>query len=439
MLIGLPSCKWRGPTDPVTETFSCGSPRYVAAGTGGINASTCRQCEKLGWVDHEAPAGKQNPPDAPDRCPRLWRRARNPDGTVKTTLCTEGCARGTVLDVFECNHPKHAETTLMFCRTCPDRPPKQERIKLLLRLDEGAGTSPGDVTVMTAALESLHRSYPGRYLTAAKTSCDAVFENNPYAASFGPGEGGVREIRMRYDLIHDSNQRAVHFMAAFCAHLEKELGVPVPLRTTRPHLYLSERERDAPSQVESLTGYPGPFWLVNAGTKQDLTAKGWGHHHYQEVVRLLRGRVRFVQIGSREHLHRPLEGVWDFTGWTDARQLVRLAERCEGGLGPSTFLQHLCAAWGKPYVCLLGGREPVPWVQYPKQTTLHSVGALQCCRHGACWKSRTVPLGDGAEQDGSLCERPVTSGPEPVPECLQSFTPRQVADCVLRYTDGFHT
>lgn len=340
--------------------------------------------------------------------------------------------------MFECRHPNHDTTTLQDCKTCPDRP-GDSRVRLLLRLDEGPGTSPGDITVLTAALESLHKEYPGRYLTAVKTSCDAVFANNPHVVKFAVGEADVREMKMKYDLVHQSNQRSIHFMEAFCDHLTKSLGERVPLRVNRPHLYLSAEEKKTVGQVEELTGYTGPFWLVNSGVKRDYTTKGWGRHNYQKVVDLLRGKVIFVQVGSREHDHLPLTGAINFLGWTDTRQLIRLAERCVGGLGPSTFLQHLCAAWEKPYVCLLGGREPVSWVSYPLQTTLHTVGMLECCRHGACWRSRTVALGDGLPEDGSLCERPDLTGPEPVPECLSSFSPETVADIITRYHNGVHS
>jgi ADP-heptose:LPS heptosyltransferase len=124
-----------------------------------------------------------------------------------------------------------------------------------------------------------------------------------------------------------------------------------------------------------------------------------------------------------------LRGVIDLLGKTDPRQLIRLVYHSSGGVGPSTFLQHLCAAWQKPYVCLLGGREPVAWVQYPKQTTLHSIGQLDCCRDRACWKSRVVPLGDRSEQDRSLCSNPRGR----IPLCLDRIEPRKVAESILAY------
>src|SRR5205807_1627752 len=130
-----------------------------------------------------------------------------------------------------------------------------------------------------------------------------------------------------------------------------------------------------------------------------FTLKQWPVEHYQQVVDHFRGNVSFVQVGSAEHDHPKLDGVIDLVDRTNTRQLMRLTYHADGGLGPITFLQHLCAAFEKPYVALLGGREPVSWVQYPLQTTLHTLGKLPCCRTKACWKSRVVALHDGGEQD----------------------------------------
>lgn len=289
--------------------------------------------------------------------------------------------------------------------------------------------SPGDVLTLTAAVESLHRQYPGRYLTAVDTTAPEIWEHNPRVV---PAEGNERVVEMSYPLIDQSNQRPVHFLEGWVEHLGRQLGIPLVLNTNRPHLYLSDEEVSWMGRVEEVLGEPAPYWIVNAGTKHDFTCKQWPVESYQEVVDRLAGRVRFVQVGLAEHRHPRLRGVIDQVGRTTTRELIRLAYHASGGLGPSTFLQHLCAAWEKPYVCLLGGREPVSWVQYPRQVTLHTVGALDCCRGGACWRSRVVPLGDGDEQDKSLCELPVLTDP-PAPQCMAMIEPGEVVRAIERY------
>ena len=153
---------------------------------------------------------------------------------------------------------------------------------------------------------------------------------------------------------------------------------------------MSAHELAEPSAIE------GPYWIVNAGVKSDYTCKAWPIEYFQEVVDRTRGKIRWVQIGLREHNHPELRGVTSLLkSGPPLRELIRLAYHAQGGLGPVTFLQHLCAAWKKPYICLVGGREPATWVQYPYQHTLHTVGQIDCCRPYSCWKARVVPLGDG--------------------------------------------
>ena len=314
--------------------------------------------------------------------------------------------------------------TLADCKECIYRPrfvqPDARRLLIKNPL------SPGDILVMSAAIESLHRQFPGQYITAVDCPCPAIWEHNPWIFPFEDLKSTSENFEAfptHYPAVHESDQRAIHFMQAYVEWFGDKLKIPLRLQVNRPHLYLSKDERNWIPQVER------PFWIVNAGIKKDFTCKGWGAERYQEVVDRLKGKVKFVQVGEKGHDHKPLNGVVDLLGKTDARQFIRLVYHCRGGLGPSTFLQHLCAAFEKPYICLLGGREPVTWVQYPKQTTLHSIGQLDCCRTKACWKSRAIPLGDGKEQDKSLCLRPIRG----IPECLARITPERVVEAVIAY------
>jgi ADP-heptose:LPS heptosyltransferase len=275
--------------------------------------------------------------------------------------------------------------------------------KLILK----TSLSPGDVCTLTAAIESLHASYPGQFLTDVRTSCDAIFEHNPHITPLKENEAEV--IEMHYtDLINRSDQFPNPFLRGYCHHLSRVLGLPLELLTNRPHLYLSDQEKRWVHQIhEHFTGKNTKFWVFSAGVKKDFTLKQWPVEYYQEVVDHFLGRIQFVQVGHPDHDHPEIKHVINLIGKTNHRELIRLCYHTQGGLGPITYIQHLCAAFEKPYVALLGGREPVAWTQYPLQTTLHTLGKLPCCRTRACWKSRAVPLHDGMNQDKSLCEFPV--------------------------------
>ncbi|WP_410964358.1 hypothetical protein, partial [Salmonella sp. SAL4447] len=86
---------------------------------------------------------------------------------------------------------------------------------------------PGDVLVMTAAVESLHRAHPGQFLTEVESTCPAVWEHNPLARPLTPAlRPHVRRVEMHYPLIERSNQFPVHFLQGYCDFLADQLGVP---------------------------------------------------------------------------------------------------------------------------------------------------------------------------------------------------------------------
>lgn len=314
----------------------------------------------------------------------------------------------------KCRRGFRGRTNVATRRSCTGRKPPPVPLVLACPL------SPGDILTLTAAIYSLHRTYPGEYLTAVDTPCPAIFEHNPdvfHGEWPGDGEGdSPRRIRMEYPSIHRSNQELIPFLAGYTRYLGEQLGRPLELKTNRPHLYLSEAEATDPPWVE------GPYWIVNAGVKRDFPLKQWPIEHYQAVVDHFRGRLTFVQIGEAHHDHVPLAGAVNLIGKTNTRELIRLAYHAAGGLGPITLLQHLCAAWHKPYVALLGGREPVPWVTYPVQHTLHSIGALDCCRSGGCWKGKLRE-----------CQHPVTEGlVRGVGECMRRIGPGEAIALIER-------
>lgn len=324
--------------------------------------------------------------------------------------------------------------------------------RLILR----SGQCPGDVVVMTAAVRELHCQWPGQYETDVRTCAAAIWEHNPYVTPIRDGDRDARVIDMHYPLINQSNQRPVHFLEGYCEHLAAQAGLP-SLRPQQFHgdIYLSNEECGWMNQVEETTGYHGKFWLINAGSKNDFTCKQWPFDSYQKVVDHFRGQLTFVQIGAAEHNHPKLAGAIDLRGKTDHRQLIRLVYHSSGVLTGVSYLMHLAAAVPvkvcgvqatgdssardafcavppvlRPCVVINGGREPPHWEQYPGHQFLHTIGALDCCASGACWKSRVVPLGDGDDKDRDLCAQPIAGHPR----CMLLITPDDVVRAIERYT-----
>ncbi len=302
------------------------------------------------------------------------------------------------------------------------------------RLILTTGLCPGDVLTLTAAVESLHLIYPGEYETDVRTPAAEIWQHNPRITPIPDGDPDARKIECHYPSIGRSNQEPVPFLAGYTSHLGEQLGRPLRCVVNRPQLYLSPEEASWQNHISQhfTGGKQVPYWLVNAGVKADYTAKSWPIEHYQAVIDTTLGDVQWVQVGAAEHGHPALRHVIDLRGKTDHRQFLRLVYHASGGLGPVTYLQHVCAAWQKPYICLLGGREPATWVQYPLQHTLSSLGTMACCRLRACWKSRVLAAGDGDAKDQSLCEWPVVGLQRPSPKCMAAITPDDVLSLLRR-------
>jgi hypothetical protein len=291
-------------------------------------------------------------------------------------------------------------------------------IDLILRPDH----QPGDIVVMTAAVHSLHRGYPGKYRTAVESRFPEVFTYNPDVVP-AISIPGATVMCMHYPAVHQCNDRGIHFMQGWTEFLGMALGISVPLLTNRPHLYFPD---DSPP-VED-------FWVICSGGKRDLTNKLWGQHNYQEIVDQLRGVVRFVQVGEMEYDHPRLRGVEYMVGKTTLRGLFGIVRRARGVLCGVSLPMHVAAALERPAIVVAGGREPVQWNAYPRQQYVHTVGALPCrSTQGhvghACWRSRVVPLGDGTWYDRDTCEQPVGG----LPLCMRLITPTSVAELVMRY------
>lgn len=318
------------------------------------------------------------------------------------------------------------------------------RRKLIL----SCNLSPGDIVMMTAAVRDLHLAHPGKFATDVRTPAGQLWENNPYLTPLSDDDPGVEIIPMRYDLIHQSNEGAHHFIHGYVRHLEEVLGLRIPVTRFRGDIHLSNLEMSWLSQIqEDPIGWNEEFWILIAGGKHDFTAKWWDPARYQRVVDHFTGRIQFVQCGEANHFHPRLRGVIDLVGKTDIRQFVRLMHHAAGVICPVTFAMHLAAAVpvkpGRPKnracVVIAGGREPSQWEKYGHHRFLETNGALPCCDNGGCWKSRCQPIGDGDEKDrpDQLCLNPVAIAPDRViPRCLDLITAADVIRAVELYYDG---
>ena len=315
------------------------------------------------------------------------------------------------------------------------------RRRLILRSFQ----SPGDGVMLTGAVRDLHLAHPGEFETDVRTSCDALWLNNPYLTRVREGDTGVQQIEMHYPLIHESNQRPFHFIHGYSQYLEQQVGVKIPVTQFCGDIHLSAEEKHAPVPGAD-AGVGEHFWIIVAGGKYDFTAKWWNPACYQALVDHFRDKIQFVQCGEAGHWHPALDGVINLVGKTDTRSFIRLMHHADGVVSPVTFAMHLAAAVEtkrgsprhRPCVVIAGGREPPHWEAYPQHQFLSTVGALPCCADGGCWKSRCQPVGDGDQKDHhDLCVDPVQITPKlRIPRCMTLITPHQVIERIELYYRG---
>jgi ADP-heptose:LPS heptosyltransferase len=300
--------------------------------------------------------------------------------------------------------------------------------KLILKTD----FPPGDVVLLTAAVRDLHLCHPGQFQTDVRTLAPDLWQGNPHLTSLSEDDPEVTLLDCQTPLVNRSTYAPYHVIQGFMEFLNDALDLKITPTAFKGDIHLSADERCWCSQVQEITQESVPFWIVVAGGKYDFTTKWWDSRRYQQVVDHFRGKILFVQVGDTKHRHPALRGVIDLRGRTNLRQLLRLVYHAQGVLTPVSLLMHLAAAvpikGGKaaprPCVVVAGGREPPQWEAYPHHQFIHTVGALPCCVTTGCWKSRTIPLGDGQDMDRpeNLC-LDVVDG---LPHCMELITAEEV-------------
>ena len=307
--------------------------------------------------------------------------------------------------------------------------------KLILRNFQ----SPGDIVMLTAAVRDLMTAHGDKFEVAVRTSCPDLWDNNPWLTPLDEEDPEVEIIDMEYPLVHRSNDLPYHFIHGFRMFLEDRLDLRIPAGPFKGDIHLSDEERAWTGQYEELTGRDEPFWIVNAGGKTDYTCKIWPADRWQAVVDGMNERgMRCAQIGldAPDHLHPDLKGVLDLRGKTTLRELVRLIYHSSGVMGPVSASMHLAAAVParpdrvrglRPAVIVAGGREATHWEEYPGHQFLHTIGRLDCCAGGGCWRSRVKPT--EKEDEGTTSHLCVDLVGE-TPRCMTMIQPSDVLRAV---------
>jgi len=272
---------------------------------------------------------------------------------------------------------------------------------------------PGDILMLAACVRDIKIWYPDLEIDV-RTSCNEMFDNNPYITKLDPDDPDVHEIDMEYPIIHESNQYMHHhFIHGFHLYFNEKTGYAVKLLHFKPDVHLTEDEKNTPV----FDDLPEKFVVINAGGKTDYKTKWWWREAWDEVVSGC-PEIPFVQVGKTsadDHKHEVLKSSnsIDKLGQTTLRELMRLIYQSSGTLSVVTSVMHIAAAFDKPATVVAGGHEPWWWEKYPNHSYFHTIGQLKCCKDGGCWGGECKNLDSDDRQ-----------------KCLKQINPKDVAESI---------
>jgi ADP-heptose:LPS heptosyltransferase len=281
--------------------------------------------------------------------------------------------------------------------------------------------SPGDLLMLSATVRDLHLSHPGEFRTDVRCSHPEIFLHNPRVESVITSKG--EWLDMEYPLwetYKDSRACTMHFMHGYRRFLMERLGIDIRPTVLGGEVYLSPKEMEDPGL--------GPYWILNAGWKDDMPLKRWSPEFMAQVCATFPS-LQFLQCGSMMHNHPRVHGdnVVDMRR-TSMRKYLSLMYHAQGVITPVSFPMHASVAVPVPPGCppracivLAGGRECDVWEHYTGHSYISAVGRYPCCLEGGCGRRKFEECEDVVYLD------------IPVAGCMASITPNMVIQEMERF------
>jgi len=282
----------------------------------------------------------------------------------------------------------------------------------------------GDILMFSCAVRDFKAAYPDWPINVQSTAMH-IWDNNPYLdRSLNNNNAEVVEIGPSA-LTNASNRDDRHFANAYRISIQDKLGITFKQGAIKPDIWMTKEETATPI-VEP------PYWIIVAGEKGDWTAKTYPFDRWQNFV-LRYPKMKFVQIGAKEHKHPKLEGdnVVNLIGKTQdrvtgIRDLFNLFYFAEGSMGLVSFQMHLAAAFGMPCVVIAGAREPARFTRYPGHQYLCTDGCLPCASTNACWHCDLE----------KTCPTIISDADQKYPKCVDIITLENLMSAYDQFYEG---
>lgn len=252
--------------------------------------------------------------------------------------------------------------------------------------------APGDILMLQLAVRELHKCYPNQFETDIVSPYPEITYGNPFLTKLiinGMKDEYAEIIDVGYGTeFIQSKFSGRHFSDGYITDINQQLGLDIRKSNMYPSIYLKPEEMNK-QEIREKYNLPNRFWIFNAGIKSDIPLKSWKIDNWKNLIIMLNDKTALVQVGSHAHIHPEFEDehVRSLVGKTeDLREFIKVCYAAEGSIGPISMHMHVMAAFNKPCVVIAGGRETPSWEMYPNHQFLHTVGMLECCKDGGCYK-----------------------------------------------------
>jgi len=284
----------------------------------------------------------------------------------------------------------------------------------------------GDMLMFTCGVRDFKKAYPDVKVNVISVA-GHIWDHNPNVdrsviplpentVKIGPGS-----------LTNASNRVDWHFANAFRLSMEEKLNIQIPQGESRPDIWLSEDEWNAPRFIKD------PYWIICITGEKGWGSKMYPFNKWQEFVNQ-NPDVKFVQIGAAGDKPPRLQGsnVIDHVGKTENREtgvrdLFKLFLNAEGSIGLVSFHMHLSGALYKPCIVVAGGREPVSFTRYPGHQYLATDGTMECARK-ACWHCSIDACTNLVIREETMEKK--------IPKCVDIIPPEELTRALNRYYEG---
>src|ERR1700733_13495446 len=103
---------------------------------------------------------------------------------------------------------------------------------------------PGDLLMLTGAIRDLHLAHPDKFVTDVDTTCQQIWDNNPYITHIDRIESH-RYLNLGYPAYSHRETDPEHLSTRYHKQIAEALDIPVPVTKKSPEIYLSDDDKSS--------------------------------------------------------------------------------------------------------------------------------------------------------------------------------------------------